>query len=84
MKTWQLQQAKARFSEMFTAALAHGPQFITRRGKDTAVLISLTEFDALRASKQPSFVDFMRKSPLMGLQLNVERNSQTRPVDIEE
>jgi len=40
MDTWQLQDAKARFSEFLDAALEHGPQIVTRRGIEAAILQS--------------------------------------------
>lgn len=49
MSTWQLQDAKARFSEVIDTALENGPQIITRRGKDTAVLLSVEEWKRLSA-----------------------------------
>lgn len=42
--SWQLQEAKARFSEVVEASLREGPQWITRRGKETAVLVSAEEW----------------------------------------
>jgi antitoxin Phd len=72
---WQLQTAKARFSELFRKALADGPQRITRNGRDTVVVVAADEFDRLiRRSKQPeSLVEFFRKSPLVGSGINLER-----------
>ena len=43
MSTWQLQQAKARFSELVDTAERKGPQLITRRSVDTAVLVPIAE-----------------------------------------
>lgn len=72
---WQLQAAKARFSELFRKALSDGPQRITRHGRDTVVMVAADEFDRLsRRSKQPeSLVEFFRKSPLVGSGINLER-----------
>jgi antitoxin Phd len=44
MKSWQLQDAKARFSEFLNAALEKGPQVVTRRGVETAVLVPMDEW----------------------------------------
>lgn len=49
MKTWQLQNAKARFSELVDSAVKDGPQLITRRGVETAVLVRLDEWNRLHA-----------------------------------
>lgn len=42
MQTWPVQDAKARFSEFLDACLAQGPQVVTRRGTEEAVLVPLT------------------------------------------
>lgn len=75
-KTWQLQAAKARFSELFRKARAEGPQWVTRQGKDAVVVIAAEEFQRLRArSKQPaSLVEFFAKSPLAGANLDLDRS----------
>lgn len=73
--TWQLQTAKARFSELFRLALFK-PQFISRHGRETVVVLSQTQFDALlaRAGQPKSLVEFFRRSPLAGLDLKVDRD----------
>jgi antitoxin Phd len=50
MRTWQLQEAKARLSEVIKQASREGPQTITMRGEPTAVVISQNEYERL---KQP-------------------------------
>ena len=47
MQTWQMQTAKARFSELMKQAADHGPQEITLHGRPVAVVISREEFDRL-------------------------------------
>jgi len=78
-QTWQLQTAKARFSEVFRRARDEGPQLVTRQGKEGVVILPLEEFDQLvdRARKPKSLVRFFAESPLVGLQLNLERNADT-------
>jgi prevent-host-death family protein len=66
---WQLQEAKAMFSEVIKAALLK-PQFITVRGKDTAVILSCEEYKKL-ASPGKSFYEFIQSSPLRDLQLEL-------------
>lgn len=73
-RVWALQDAKNRFSEVVDRALAEGPQTITRRGKETAVVVSMGEFRRLSAPKG-SLVSFLRKSPLVGVDLEVERSA---------
>lgn len=73
---WQLQAAKARFSEVFRLARTAGPQLITRQGKDGVVMMPVEQFDRLMTrSRQPkSLVQFFRESPLVGLELDFERD----------
>lgn len=74
MKTaWQLQTAKNRFSEVVERALRQGPQTITRRGKETAVVLSVKDYKKL-AKPKGSLVDFFRSSPLRGIDIDLERN----------
>jgi antitoxin Phd len=47
MKAWQLQEAKAKFSEVVEAALQDGPQAVTRRGEQAVVIVSYEAFVAL-------------------------------------
>lgn len=54
MATWQVQDAKTRFSEMLEQALIEGPQTITRHGAKRAVVLSIKDYLALEALK-PDF-----------------------------
>ena len=65
MRRWQLQTAKARFSELVRAASREGPQDITVHGRSVAVVLSRELYDQLSGSRE-SLVDFMRRSPLAG------------------
>ena len=58
-----------------------GPQTITVRGRRAAVVLSADDYDRLKRSK-PSLGEFLRTSPLAGVQLNIERD-QSPPRDIE-
>lgn len=50
MRTWQVQEAKARFSEFLEASLKDGPQVVTKRGVEAAVLVPVEEWRRLRQS----------------------------------
>ena len=63
MQTWQMQDAKARMSELVKSAQSQ-PQDITVHGKSVAVVVSRSTFDRL-SQAQGSLVDFMRLSPLV-------------------
>lgn len=65
MKTWQLQEAKARLSELVKRAATDGPQEITLHGEPVAILLSRDEFDRIAGGR--SLVDFMQRSPLRDL-----------------
>ena len=54
MKSWPVQDAKARFSELLDACVTEGPQLVTRRGAETAVLITVSEWNRLNQSARPS------------------------------
>jgi len=73
---WQLQQAKAKLSELVKRAENEGPQEITVHGEPKAVVLSKAEFDRLTQAKaRPlDFVEFARQSPLYGLDIPIERD----------
>ncbi|WP_017757523.1 type II toxin-antitoxin system Phd/YefM family antitoxin [Pseudacidovorax intermedius] len=54
MHTWPVQDAKARFSEFLDACLAQGPQMVTRRGAEAAVLVPVQEWRRLQSAARPS------------------------------
>jgi prevent-host-death family protein len=72
-KTWQLQDAKNRFSEVVDEAIERGPQMITRRGVETAVLLSVADYRKMVLGTQ-SITEFFRNSPLVGEDLDLSRD----------
>jgi prevent-host-death family protein len=54
MHAWPVQDAKARFSELLDTCLAEGPQLVTRRGAEAAVLVPVDEWRRLQAAARPS------------------------------
>lgn len=74
---WQLQTAKARFSELFRKALSEGPQWVTRQGKDAIVVLGAEEFERLQARwhQSRSLVDFFAQSPLAEAAIDLEREA---------
>lgn len=71
-KTWALQDAKARFSELFTQVCKAGPQRVTRHGKEAIILIA--EADYLKISgKSLSLVNFLLSGPKV--ELDVRRQA---------
>lgn len=47
MHTWQLQEAKSRFSELVSRSLTEGPQLVTRRGEDAVIVLSAPDYQRL-------------------------------------
>lgn len=72
MRTWQLQEAKEKFSEVVKSAQNQGPQNITVHGEPVAVLLSRRDYLKLIHSK-PSFVELLWASPLVGSDLKITR-----------
>ena len=82
MIEWQIQQAKARLSEVIKKAAVEGPQRITVRGEPAAVVLSAADFERLKRPKQ-RFIEFMRASPLVGVELKLDREQTlTREIEL--
>ncbi|MGI9487767.1 MAG: type II toxin-antitoxin system Phd/YefM family antitoxin [Geminicoccaceae bacterium] len=58
-KKWQVQDAKARFSELLDASLKEGPQIVTKRGVEAAVLIPIEQWHNLIKMAKPSLKDLL-------------------------
>ena len=77
---WSLQDAKNRFSEVVDRAQREGPQRVTRRGKDAAVVVSAEQWASL---SNRTLADFLESSPLAGLDLEIVRDkSAVRDVEL--
>jgi len=74
-KCWQLQDAKAKFSELLRRVRLEGPQRITRQGKDAVVVLPAEQFDDLVKQRTggQSLVDFFSKSPMAGIHFTLKR-----------
>jgi prevent-host-death family protein len=86
MKTWQVQEAKAHFSEVIERAQHEGPQTITRHGKPRAVVLSAEVYEALAKAKkpEPNFIDFLLNSGPKFDDFEIERDKSTgREIDLE-
>lgn len=62
-KTWPISEARARIGALFDAALESGPQRVTRRERESVVVLSETEFLRLRATR-PSFAEYLLNCPI--------------------
>ena len=59
MKTWPVQDAKARFSEMLDSCVAEGPQLVSKRGAVTAVLVPIEQWERLQPGKAATLKDVL-------------------------
>ena len=73
--TWQLQTAKARFSEVIRHARTAGPQVITKQGRAEAVIVGIEDFQRLmqRGKRSQSLLQFFAQSPLAEFAIDLER-----------
>ena len=58
-KRWPVQDAKARFSELLEASLREGPQVVTKRGVEAAVLVPVDEWRRLQGAARPTLKDLL-------------------------
>ena len=71
--TWQLQEAKNKFSKLVEKARHEGPQFVTKRGKESVVVLSVEEYKKIVRPKSNLF-QFIQTSPLSKTLINIERD----------
>jgi prevent-host-death family protein len=74
MMKWQIQEAKARFSEMVERTLREGPQIVTRHGKPVAVLVKAEQYRRLRAGNK-TFKALLASAPLQGVEIGRSRDT---------
>ena len=79
---WPLEDQQDQLTQIVDAARRAGPQVITADGEETAVVLSIEEYRKL-AAPQDTLVEFFQRSPLRGVDLNIERDqSWGRDVDL--
>jgi prevent-host-death family protein len=71
--TWQLQEAKAKFSKLVQKAIDEGPQTVTRHGKEAVVVLSAAEYEKLRG-KEPTLLEVIMSGPEGDLELEREQD----------
>jgi antitoxin Phd len=59
MATWPVQDAKARFSELLDASIKKGPQIVTRRGVETAVVVPIGQWRDLQERARPTIKELL-------------------------
>jgi prevent-host-death family protein len=79
---WQLQEAKNKFSSLVDKAHQDGPQFVTKHGKESVVIIAIEDYQKLNKPKS-DLVSFLKKSPLSGIDLDLARDkSSSRDIEL--
>jgi antitoxin Phd len=76
MRTWQLQEAKNKFSQVLNEALIDGPQIVTRHGVEVVVILSYDQYRQLTVPRQ-RLSEFFRRSPLAETELDLRRDSSS-------
>jgi antitoxin Phd len=80
MKAWPIQDAKARFSEMLEACTSEGPQLVTKRGAEAAVLVPVDEWRRLKAQSQPSLKELLLdEEPRFAIPIPPRGRARRRP-----
>ena len=77
MKTWPVQDAKARFSEMLETCLKDGPQTVTKRGTEAAVLVPARDWKRMKQSARPTLKELLLSS-LSGAELQIPKRGQAK------
>jgi prevent-host-death family protein len=82
LQTWQLQEAKNKLSRLIEEAIQSGPQIITRRGTEVAIVISIDEYRKMTARKG-KLSEFFAQSPPAGMDLDLSRDKSGARRDVE-
>jgi len=80
--TWQLQDAKSKFSQVVDNAMNDKPQFVTKHGNNAVVVLSFEDYKKIIKPKT-NLVTFLRNSPLSEIDLDISRNKTDFPRDVE-
>jgi antitoxin Phd len=83
MKIWPVQDAKARFSELLETCLREGPQMVTKRGAEAAVLVPMDDWRRLQRSARPTLKALLlADEPRAELQVPARGRRRRRPIAI--
>ncbi len=83
MRTWQVQDAKARFSELLDTCQTEGPQIVTKRGAEAAVLVPIAEWRRLQHASRPTLKEWLLADHPRG-DFDMPERSQLRSREIED
>ena len=79
MGSWQLQDAKSRFSEFLNAVLKEGRQIVTRRGVEAAVLVPMEEWRRMQSASRPGIKELLLSGPRFNTIVAPRRKWKRRP-----
>ena len=82
IKTWQLQEAKNKLSQVVDDAVNSGPQIITKRGTEVAIVLSYASYQKMVASRG-RLSEFFRESPLVEVEMDLDRDKSAARKDLE-
>ncbi|MEE9446995.1 MAG: type II toxin-antitoxin system Phd/YefM family antitoxin [Arenicellales bacterium] len=80
--TWQLQDAKSKFSQVVDNAMHNKPQFVTKHGNNAVVVLSFVDYKKIIKPKT-NLVTFLINSPLSEIDIDTSRNKTDFPRDVE-
>lgn len=75
--SWPVQEAKARFSELLEKSLTEGPQIVTRRGVETAVVVPIEQWRRLQERARPTLKELLL-APKPRFEMEIPRRGQLR------
>ncbi len=78
MKSWSVQDAKARFSEFLETCLKDGPQVVTKRGAEAAVLVPVQDWHRLQRSSRPTLKELLLSATPRTADLAIPRRGRLR------
>ena len=83
MQTWPIQDAKARFSEFLDACMNNGPQMVSKRGVNAAVLVPLQVWQRMQATSRMSLKELLlsEQGRTDGFSVPVRGNAKRRPIN---
>jgi len=80
--TWQLQEAKNKFSNVVDKAHHDGPQIVTKHGKESVVILAIEDYQKLNKPKS-DLLSFFKTSPLSGMNIDILRDkSPSRDIEL--
>ncbi len=83
MQVWPVQDAKARFSEFLDACMTDGPQMVTKRGAEAAVLVPVEVWKRIQATARPSLKELLLSDRArMDIPVPPRGRLRRRPADV--